>query len=240
MHISSTVDQALRLLLHLTDSPDQTPADLARDLDMNRTTVHRLLATLHGRGFVTRVGGAAVYSIGPTVLRMAESVGPDIRTVAHHVVEQLSEKTSETALLFVPEFSGRRPQAIAVDQVETRAHVVRVEFTVGHRIPLHQGAAAQAILAHAAPDVVEAALSNADDPDAVRAALARTRERGYSATHDELLLDVAGIAAPVLDSAGHPLGSVSIVAPSSRAEQLNGMVDDLLESVRIIQDLVTS
>lgn len=238
MNISSTVDQALRLLVHLAETPQQTPADLARDLDMNRTTVHRLLATLHGRGFVTRVDGAAVYSIGPTVLHMAESVGPNIRSVSRPVLEHLSATTTETVLLFAPEFAGRPPQAIAVDQVETRAHIVRVEFAIGHRIPLHQGAAAQAILAHAKPDVVDAALRNADDPDAVASALDRTRRLGYATTHDELLADVVGIAAPILDADGAPAGSVSVVAPSSRADRLDGMVPDMLAAVTTISELI--
>ncbi|WP_169515233.1 IclR family transcriptional regulator [Gordonia shandongensis] len=250
MNISSTVDQALRLLVHLAESPNRTPAELARELDMNRTTVHRLLATLHGRGFVHRVDGAAVYSIGSTVLRIAESVGPDIRAISHHVIEDLSERTGETVLVFVPEFGGRRPQAIAVDQVETRTHVVRVEFPVGHRIPLHRGAAGLVILAHADPRIVTAALADGLetdgldpdglDPDTIRSTLAAIRDRGYATTHDELMHDVAGIAAPVLDRAGRPVASVSVVAPSSRADRLDAMVGDLVTAVRTIADLLGS
>ncbi|ANY22530.1 IclR family transcriptional regulator [Gordonia terrae] len=228
MNISTTADQALRVLIELGSTPNQSPAELARALDLNRTAVHRLLATLHARGFVRRVGGTAIYSLGPTVLRLADSVEPDVQQVARPILERLSEQTSETVLLFVPDLAGPEPHAVAVDQVETHAHVLRVQFDIGHRIPLHQGAAALSILAASADDVVETSLSFAPDPDAVRSALSTARRCGYSSTHDELLPGVAGVAAPITNERGAPLGSISIAVPTSRAGQLASWTGDLV------------
>src|SRR5690349_11973801 len=125
MNISTTVDHALRLMLQLAATPNQTPADLARTLDLNRTAVHRLLATLQQRGFVRRAEGAAVYSLGAAILLLADAVEPDVARIARDVMEHLSADTAETVVLFVPEAASKDPRVVAVDQVETNSHVLR-------------------------------------------------------------------------------------------------------------------
>ncbi|WP_423458317.1 helix-turn-helix domain-containing protein [Ottowia sp. VDI28] len=54
--ISKTADQALVLLAYVAEHGPLGTTELARRLQMHRTVVHRLLATLQGRGFIRRVG----------------------------------------------------------------------------------------------------------------------------------------------------------------------------------------
>ncbi|MCJ0977439.1 IclR family transcriptional regulator [Rhodococcus sp. ARC_M12] len=237
MNISSTVDQALRILIQLGETPDQSPADLGRALDMNRTAVHRLLATLHGRGFVRRHNGAAIYSLGAAVLRLADSIEPDVQQVARPIIERLGDLTGETVVLFLPDLTGPEPSAVAVDQVQTGSHVLRVQFEIGHRIPLHQGAASQAILAFSDGDVIDSAMTSAPDPDALRHAIDLVRSRGYTFTHDQLLVGVAGVASPIIGNRG-VLGSISIAVPASRAAQMNEWVQLLVDATSEVAALL--
>src|SRR5207244_556456 len=82
--ISKTAEQALAVLLELGEHGPMTPAELSRSLEMNRTVVHRLLATLRGRGFVVRLEKG--YVAGPVLLRIAESVQPELRARARAIL----------------------------------------------------------------------------------------------------------------------------------------------------------
>jgi DNA-binding IclR family transcriptional regulator len=55
MQGAKTADQALIVLLALESQPLSASA-LAETTGLNRTVVHRMLATLHGRGFARREG----------------------------------------------------------------------------------------------------------------------------------------------------------------------------------------
>ena len=67
MEISKTADEALQVLLELGRRGGRTPADLARALDMNRTVVHRHLATLAARGMTSRQIGENLFVSPRTV-----------------------------------------------------------------------------------------------------------------------------------------------------------------------------
>src|SRR5512141_798956 len=95
--ISKTADQALAVLLEVGKRGPMTPAALSRSLDVNRTVIHRLLATLHGRGFVTR--DERGYAPGPMLLRIAQRAQPELRAAAHTVMVELAGDTGETVVL---------------------------------------------------------------------------------------------------------------------------------------------
>ena len=229
MEISKTADEALQVLLELGRRGGRTPADLARALDMNRTVVHRHLATLAARGFVRRCGADPVYVLGAVVLELAQGVEPAIRSVALPVMRDLAAGTSETVLLFTPNLSQDPPGVTVLDQVLAERHVVRVAYRLGHLVPLSVSAGGRAVLAFLGDQAAaRRAIAAAADPALCRRQVAEIAAAGYAASTDELLRDVSGIAAPVLDDRGHAVASLSITAPVSRHEELAAMVPALL------------
>jgi len=54
------------------------------------------------------------------------------------------------------------------------------------------------------------------DPQDLRLMLAMTRERGYAVEAHTATLGEAGIAAPVVDSAGQIVASIGIIGPAER------------------------
>ena len=97
--ISKTADLALRVLLEVGESGPVTPTMLARSLGTSRTVVHRLLATLHGRGFVTRQENG--YVPGPALVRLADQAQHELRSQGRHVMRELSGLVGETVVLSV-------------------------------------------------------------------------------------------------------------------------------------------
>src|SRR4030088_3232170 len=99
--ISKTADQALTVLLAVSDHGPVTPSELSRLLAVNRTIVNRLVSTLHARGFLRRDGDG--YTLGGVLLRMAGSVAADLRDAAWPVMRRLTDATRETVVLQVPD-----------------------------------------------------------------------------------------------------------------------------------------
>ncbi|MBS1885870.1 MAG: IclR family transcriptional regulator [Actinobacteria bacterium] len=223
---SKTADQALTILLELTKSGPTTPAELARRLSMNRTVVHRLLATLHGRGFVTRT--AAGYAPGAILVSLAERVQPELRAAAASVMSELGRKIGETVVMHIADGED----AMVLEQYVATGHVVRVEHEIGSRHPLAKGASGRALLAFLGEPAIQRVLRKAESPEALQRQLEMVRQLGYALSHDELQEGVHGLAVPVFDQPDHAVASLAIIAPTTRAAGISDHLDELLEASR--------
>ncbi|UGS37322.1 IclR family transcriptional regulator [Capillimicrobium parvum] len=222
--ISKTADQALTVLLEVGESGPVTPAVLARSLGMNRTVVHRLLSTLHQRGFITRQENG--YVPGAILVRIADHVQPELRSQGRRVMRELSDLVGETVVMHIPDGED----AVVLDQVVSDRNIVRVEHEIGSRHTLVQGASGRAILAFLSPQVVDRITRKLDNADGIRRQLEGVRQLGYSLSHDELQQGVHGLAVPVLDDTGVAVASLAILVPVTRANNLTEHTDALLES----------
>jgi len=168
--ISQTLDRGLRVLDVLAATPDGlTMTELAARMEVNRTVVHRLVATLEARSLVRR-GADGRLRVGLGVLRLGAAVQPVLRDLAVPVLRDLAEAVGCTAHLTVVD--GEEALALAV--VEPSWTDFHVGYRVGSRHPLGQGAAGKAIL-----------LGRTSDPTP------------YVLTVGELQSGARGLAAPV-------------------------------------------
>jgi DNA-binding IclR family transcriptional regulator len=146
---SKTVDAALSVLTLLAADDDQpTAASLARELDVSRTAVARLLATLEAHGLARRIGRG--WGPGLGLLALAAGIEPRLRHLARAELEDLARRFGETAVLSVREGD----EAVAVDQVVGGAGLVRIHYRIGTRHPLTVGAGGRALCDEHAGDVV--------------------------------------------------------------------------------------
>lgn len=210
MEIAKTADQALIILLALGNGRAQTPTELAAATGLNRTVVHRLLATLHARGFTQRHGEA--YAVGPALVQLAAQYEPALRAVAHPVMAELSAQLGETVILAVVD--GQ--EAVVVDQV-IATNLVRVQYDLGYRHPLHLGATGLILLAHCPAVVIDRTAVLADNPAQLRRRLAQARKAGYIRTANELRSGATGTAVPVRDAGGGVVAAIAAVAPLTRS-----------------------
>ena len=234
MEISKTADQALLVLMDVANSPGRTPSDIARSLGMNRTVVHRLLATLERRGFLRRASEPATFVLGPTLLDLAERTDSGMRRIAEPVMRAAARSVGETVLLFAPNPRHLPPEADLVAQVIGDRHVVRVQYDTGHAVPLTRSAGGRAILAFMDPATARAAVNTSSDPAELEKTLAGIRDSGVAFSEAELLPGVCAIAAPVLGADDRALASIVIAAPTDRRDSIRSLEDDV---VRIAADL---
>jgi DNA-binding IclR family transcriptional regulator len=197
-------------------------SELGRRLDLHKSTVSRLLATLESEGLLERAPGSDKYRLGHEILRLAGQMQPggDVRTVARPFLVELAEATHETTNLAVLDGA----EAHNVDQV-TGPHLVRIGNWVGRRTPLHCVANGKALLAFQPPEVMERltagplaafTASTVTEPAALRAELARAREAGYAVALGEIEDGLNAVAAPIFGAEGRVLAAISVSGPAYR------------------------
>ncbi|NIS35178.1 MAG: IclR family transcriptional regulator, partial [Actinobacteria bacterium] len=198
-------------------------SDIARQLDLSKAVVHRILASLMSRDYVRVDLDTRRYSLGAASLSLGLRYLDDLHLhqEAMPALRTLSDETGETATFSVAVGDDKR---VYVDQVMP-ARTVRVMVEIGQTFPLYAGASSKALLAFMAPDRQASYLDRSGerllqdlptDLDDLRAELAEIRARGYAETEGERLAGTAAVAAPILDRAGRPIASISVAGPIER------------------------
>jgi len=137
--------KAFRLLDILSESSEPLGvSELARRLEMGKSTVYGLVTTLQDIGAIEAANGAKRYRIGRglTALAMRSMARQDVRSAARPHLERLAGLTEQTAFLGLV---GTESVTI-LDLVHGRPSM-SVSAPVGAAIPLLAGAVGKAILA---------------------------------------------------------------------------------------------
>lgn len=210
------VDRALVVLEALAPAGPRgrALADLAAELGLNKTTVHRTLAALRHRGFVTQDPATGAYVLGPAAVRLGEDwfAEENLPALLHPALVALAGATDELVHLGVLSGTG----VVYLDKVEPE-RPVRVWSAVGRRSVAVRTALGRAVLAHRATDraMLAGYLDDGVAEAPVWAEIERARERGYAREQEENEPGIACVAVPLLRS-GTAVAAVSITAPVER------------------------
>lgn len=206
-------------------------AELAQDLKLPKTSLHRLLRTLEHGGFVVRAGG--LYRPGPESFRLAAALAQaapstQFPACARPVLDVLAEKTGETVMLSV--VSDKLTESVYVEVIESPSPL-RFAMRAGNRRPLFAVAAGKAILAFQSPEQQDRYLGEADfleftvettRKDEMPALLRRVRETAVVYDRNGIVDGASGVASPVFDQDGHVFSAVSIAGPTERMDARRG------------------
>lgn len=184
--------QILELLARRTEGISVT--EIAEQVGVHRTVAHRLVRTLEHHHLCRRDDFKRVF-LGLGLVRLAEPVEQDLRTLARPVLEELADSVQATAHLVVRE-SDTEVRALMV--VEPRHARIHVAFQTGQIDPIDRGSAGLAILAAFPPVPGE------------REEITRARERGYAVSHGELVPSVGGVSAAVPGRGSAAVASIGV------------------------------
>lgn len=199
---------------------------IAKSVDLARSTVQRIVAALAAEDFVMASGPGDV-RIGPGLVRVAASVASSIAELVGPQLRTLGEEVGETVDLAV--LSGG--SAVFVDQVPGRRRLVALS-AVGERFPLHCTANGKAILACFSPqdagELIDKSLADHPDfPLQSRAKLEReleeTRRTHLAFDIEEHGEGISAVGTALLDVFGRPL-AISIPVPSQRFEEQRALL----------------
>lgn len=233
------MDRALRLLEHLTAAEaGPTHAELARALDIPRSTLFEILGVLRRRGYVTAVDGR--YHLGSSMVAISYQVSRRFNASAdvRPALAATAARTGETSIFSVE--IGGSPRAagvvVPVDHVESTHHL-RFVSPLGQPAPMHRTAAGMALLAFSGRS--SAHVLGPDDASvdaaALDAELERIRARGYAIHRGGIFAGALSIAGPVSDPSDDLLGAISITGPAERLQDIDDAVWPVLRAA--LEDL---
>ncbi|KAA9165535.1 IclR family transcriptional regulator [Amycolatopsis acidicola] len=140
----ASVDNTLRILLLLRDRGTLTLADVAAELEIVRSSAHRLMAMLTYYDFVRQSPVDKSFRMGPALIDIGLTAARtlDIRALARPILAKLAESTGMTAHLVLP----RGRDVLFADGVESR-RTIRAALRTGTTLPAHVTSAGKALLA---------------------------------------------------------------------------------------------
>jgi DNA-binding IclR family transcriptional regulator len=192
---------------------------LATELSLSRSAVHRILQTLAEIGMARPLPSGG-YEVGATMAAWGAFLAHrhNLLSAGAHVMERLVGSSHETAYLLVFDVQRHALQVVAARHCD---QPVRYFLEIGTVAPLHRGAAGKAVLAHLPETDVATWPSDRSEPETarsrqqLRADLEDTRRRGYAVSFGEQISDACGIATAFFVD-GAPAGAVTLTVPSFR------------------------
>ena len=235
-----SVERALDILLCFSlDRPALTLTQIAEQVGIHKSTVHRLLGTLERKRFLQREPATGLYRPGIRLIQMAylPLEHNDLRRLSTPFLQKLCDESLETVDLAVLDDQ----EVIYLDVIESPQRV-KLAAATGMRLPAYCTASGKAILAFLPDEAVRRILRGGmqrytagtlTTPEALFEHLQQVRERGFALSEQEYEQGINAIGAPILDQNNRPLGSVAVAGPAYRLTR-----ERMLEIGQLILDTV--
>ncbi|MGE7932519.1 IclR family transcriptional regulator [Viridibacillus arvi] len=238
------VERALLILKFIGESPSPiSVGDLAKQVELNRTTVWRLIGTLENQGFVEKEPISKGYQLGYSLFQLTSQNNPYDSLVrrARKILEELKDEVGETVLLSVPKQDG----ILTIDQIDTDHSVRLVDYS--HTIsPLHctsNGKILLSLLPKKELDIIlEQTLEpfskyTITDPEELRKELEKTYTQKVGTSIGELDENENAISAPIFDRKKNLVAFITLGGPSFRLtkDDLLLLSDRMLEAAKQIE-----
>jgi len=224
---SQSLERGLAVLqVFRSDRPVLGISELARELDLTRSTTHRYVATLANLGYLDQDDSTRKYRLGPRVLDLGFSLlaSMDLREIAAPYLRGLSDDTGYTANLAIRDDID----VILIDRVrgrEGRRHHLEFSLHVGSRLPSYCTATGKVLLAFLPDeqlvrlldriDLVERGPRTITGRSELLGALQEARRTGIAVNDEELASALRSIAAPIRSRSGEVVAAVNLSIPWS-------------------------
>lgn len=199
-----------------------TLADIARRIDLPKSTVHRLLASLRDVGFVEQDRDRERYRLGLRLFRLGSIalINLDLHGEARPFVERLARLSGEGVHLCA--FDGQK--MVTIDHREPDGRSADWVTTITG-CPAYCTGVGKATLAYQSGETIDSVIAAGLQPftrntiivgAALRAELAAVRGRGYAIDNAEHQIGVRCIAAPIRNGVGEVFAAISVSGPAER------------------------
>ena len=218
-------------------------SELARELGLTRSNVHRTLQTLCAAGYVRQVEASGDYECTMKIPRIAAAIlgRVDMKRAAEPFMQALARISQETVHLSVLDDTD----VFYVHKIDS-PQPVRAYSEISGRAPAYCVATGKALLAFQDPSYLErfGERLRAHTPRTLatqvelRKELAQVRQQGYAVNRGEWRETVGGLAAPIFDAHRRPLAALGISGPLERlrAPQLKSLTPEVLRAARGISE----
>ncbi|MDO5712767.1 MAG: IclR family transcriptional regulator [Micrococcales bacterium] len=228
-----SVARVFELLEIIADAGgDISLSDLALKSALPIPTIHRLLRTLVGVGYVRQLPSRR-YALGARLIRLGEGASGQLGAVAQPVLVGLVEELGETANMAMQD-----GDYIVYVAQSPSPHSMRMFTEVGRRAHMHATGVGKAILSMLSDDAARGIVDRVGMPvptrkslgnvDALLANLSLIRNNGYALDDEEQELGVRCYAVPIPNTPT-PM-AVSVSGPLARVD--HGFADRAIPVLR--------
>ncbi len=238
-NIVQSVDRALQILGILGSKKEgYGVTELSKEIDLNKTSVYRMLSTFVRHGYVEQDVETERYKLGYKVLELSSTLleSIDLRVEAKAFLKELEHFTNEVIHLVVYD----RGEVVYIEKLEGN-ETLRMHSKVGTRAPMHCTSVGKVILAYLPPSEVtkiieeykleKHTINTITDKEVLYDHLIDIRTKGYALDLEENEVGISCISTPIFDRSGKVIAAVSISGPTMRMtnEKMNELKDKMIE-----------
>lgn len=239
-----TLENALDMLSYFTtDNPEWGLRDLAREMEINHTVLHRILKTYEKKGYIIQNKKTKNYELGLKFLEFTSVIIHKMKLseFIQPVMKELASAINETVFLTLQD--GDYGVTVEIAEYEQQ---LKFNVAIGSRTPLYVGASCKTIMAYL-PEEEQLEIINKGikvftdktmtDKEKLLADLKDIKEKGWSYTKGEYSEAVFGMGVPLFNTSGRIIGSVTAAGPIYRMseEKATETLAILKEKTSIIQ-----
>lgn len=230
------LERGLKVLLEFNrQNMALTAPELAKRLDLPRTTVFRLLSTLEAMGFVTRQGNE--YRLGMAVLRLGFEflASLELTELGQPILNRLSQDIGYSCNLVV-----RDERSIVYVAKVTPPSILSSSVNVGARLPAHATVLGRILLEDLSLAELKALYPEDELPgyssstprnaEQLHSMLQQDIQQGYALSEGFYESSISTIAAPVRNREGKVIAALGATIPSGHID--DELLQPLVDKVR--------
>ncbi|AIY06667.1 transcriptional regulator, IclR family [Planococcus sp. PAMC 21323] len=234
-----SIERAFKLLEVLSEFPDGIQITrLAEKVNLSKSTVHRLLATLIDLKYVSKDRETEKYRIGYRLIYLSRNLidNIDIISIAKPFLEDLSAEVNETIHLCIEDCG----EVLYVDKIESN-QTIRMISKIGNRAPMYCTGVGKALLSGMNREQFDNVANKTNfiihTPTTISTKeelwneVQLIKQQGYALDNVEHEEGIRCIAAPIFNSEKKIIASFSIAGPSNRIT-MERIEFELIEKIR--------
>lgn len=219
----SSLQNAIRILNVFTiEEPELGISSLSEELGISKSAVHRLVTSMASEGFIAKDVSTNQYRLGISILELGNVVTSTmkIHRTALPILQDLGKIVNESVHLGI----FREDKVIFLNRIDSPRSISSISI-MGSRMPAHCTSSGQVFLAHQPPETIDRIVKKGltaytektiTDRERLCSLLETIRKQGYSVSIEEYQKGVASVAAPVRNSQGQVIATVSTPGPVQR------------------------
>jgi IclR family acetate operon transcriptional repressor len=218
---TQSISRTLAILECFVDASELGVTEIATLTDLRPSTAHRIVRSLVAHGYLEQNPATDRYRLGRSAVVLGQAArshrGLDL---AVPLLEQLGAETGESVNMGLLDGDD-----VVVMLRVSSAQPLRFEQPVGTRLAAHCSSMGKALLAFGSPDgpadiahldLRPVTANTITELPTLAAELDEIRHRGYSTDHQESIVGVSCVGAPILGEHGPAVGAIAVQAPTAR------------------------
>lgn len=221
--------------------------ELAQEVDLNKTTIFRILATLENYNYIMQDQNTGMYKLGYKFLELSNSVLQrlDIRGIIHPYLEELSTINGEVVHLVILDGD----MGLYIDKVDKSSGPYKMVSSIGKHAYLHSSGVGKVLMANMDEEQISKIIERKGLPkftdntittkERLMEELLNVRTRGYAIDEIENENGIRCVAAPVFNFDGEVIAAISIAGFTITVtkERLAELIDIIKEySIKISKE----